>query len=62
MKVNTTALHAHNKSKIKKTVAIGQMPRKQLDKELSKGIDSIKDGKLYSADEVDAELAREFGI
>ena len=43
-------------------MAIGQMTRKQLDKELAKGIESIKDGKLYSADEVDAELAREFGI
>ncbi len=43
-------------------MAIGQMTRKQLDKELAKGIESIKDGKLCSADEVDAELAREFGI
>ena len=62
MKVNTTTLHAYSKSKVKKPMAIGQMARKQLDKELAKGIDSMKDGKLYSADEVDAELAREFGI
>ena len=62
MKVNTTTLHAHSKSKFKKPVAIGQMPRKQLDKELTKGIDSMRDGKLYSADEVDVELARDFGI
>ena len=62
MKVNTTILHAHSKSKFTKPVAIEQIPRKQLDKELAKGIDSMKDGKLYSADEVDVELAREFGI
>ena len=62
MKANTTTLHAHKNSKFRKPMAIGQMTRKQLDKELAKGIESIKDGKLYSADEVDAELAREFGI
>ena len=62
MKANTITLHAHNKTKVKKPMAIGQMARKQLDKELAKGIDSMKNGKLYCADEVDAELAREFGI
>ena len=30
--------------------------------ELQKGVDSIKEGKVYSADEVDAVLAKEFGI
>ena len=29
---------------------------------LKKGVDSIKAGKVYSADEVDAALAKEFGI
>ena len=58
MKANTITLHAHNKTKFKKLMAIGQVTRKQLDKELSKGIDSMKDGKLYSADEVDIELAK----
>ena len=29
---------------------------------LKKGVDSIKAGKVYSADEVDAALASEFGI
>ena len=29
---------------------------------LKKGVDSIKVGKVYSADEVDAALASEFGI
>ena len=62
MKANTTTLHIHNNSKFKKPMAIGQMTREQLDKELAKAVDSLKAGKFYSADEVDAELARDFGI
>ena len=42
--------------------AVGSMTREQLDTELQKGVDSIKAGKVYSADEVDAILAKEFGI
>jgi hypothetical protein len=38
------------------------MTRAELDKELMMGIESMRSGKGYSADEVDAELAREFGI
>ena len=41
---------------------VGAMTREQLDAELQKGVDSIKAGKVYSADEVDAALAKEFGI
>ena len=45
-----------------KLLAVGAMTREQLDAELQKGVDSIKAGKVYSADEVDAALAKEFGI
>ncbi len=45
-----------------KPLAIGAMTREELDAELQKGVDSIKAGKIYSADEVDAVLAKEFGI
>ena len=45
-----------------KPTAIGGMSRENLDVELLKGIESLKSGKAYTADEVDAELAREFGI
>jgi addiction module RelB/DinJ family antitoxin len=45
-----------------KPTAIGGMTRAELDKELMMGIESMRSGKGYSADEVDAELAREFGI
>ncbi len=43
------------------TTAIGAMTREQLDAELKKGMDSFEQG-AFSADEVDRELAREFGI
>ena len=45
-----------------KPLAVGAMTKEQLDAELQKGVDSIKAGKVYSADEVDAVLAKEFGI
>lgn len=45
-----------------KPFAVGAMTKEQLDAELQKGMDSIKKGNVYSADEVDALLAKEFGI
>ena len=45
-----------------KPLSVDQLTKKQLDTELQKGIDSIKEGNVYSADEVDAILAIEFGI
>ena len=45
-----------------KPTAIGNMSRTEIDAELKKGMESLKSGKSYTADEVDAELAREFGI
>lgn len=45
-----------------KPTAIGRMSREELDAELMKGVESLKSGKTYTPDEVDAELAREFGI
>lgn len=44
-----------------KPTAIGNMSRAEIDAELMKGIDSLKSGKSYTADEVDAELSKEFG-
>ena len=43
-------------------LAVGAMTKKQLDKELQKGVDSINTGNVYSADEVDTILAKEFVI
>lgn len=45
-----------------KPTAIGDMSRAELDAELARGMESLKSGRTYTADEVDAELAREFGI
>ena len=46
----------------RKPVEIGGMNRAELDQELRKGLDSLNAGEAASADEVDAALAREFGI
>ena len=46
----------------RKPTAIGGMSREELDAELMKGMESVKSGKTYTVDEVDAELAREFSI
>ena len=43
-------------------IAIGGLLREELDAELKKGIESLKNGKAYTSDEVDAELFRKFGI
>lgn len=52
-------------SNIKNTSAppvVATMTGEQLDAELKKGYDSIKAGRVYSADEVDELLAKEFGL
>lgn len=45
----------------KMPTAIGDMSRSQLDMELVKGLESLKSGGL-TADELDAELKRDFDI
>lgn len=45
-----------------KPTAVGGMTRAQLDAELMKGVESLKVEKTYMVDEVDVQLAREFGI
>ena len=42
--------------------AIGGMSREHLDTELQKGFASMKDGTVYTLEEVDVMLAEEFGI
>ena len=43
-------------------VAVGCISRNELDKELHKGITSIRNNAVYSADDVDAILKREFDV
>lgn len=45
-----------------KPTAIGGLSWAELDVELMKGVNSLKTGKSYTADEVDAALTEEFGI
>ncbi len=45
-----------------KPVAAGALTKDQIDEELTKGVESLKTGKAYTADEVDAEFARRYGI
>jgi hypothetical protein len=40
-----------------KPTAIGGISRSELDAELAKGIESLKGGRTYTLEEVDAELA-----
>lgn len=42
--------------------AVGELSREEMDGELEKGIRSIKEDRVFTADEVDAELERDFGI
>lgn len=41
--------------------AIGKMEREQIDAELQKGMDSLKEGS-FTSDEVDAKLMNKYGI
>lgn len=41
---------------------VEEMSSEQLDIALQKGVDSIREGRVYSAEEVDAKLAEEFGV
>ena len=43
-------------------LSVATMTREQLDAELKKGYASIKAGKIYSADEVDKILEKEFDL
>lgn len=45
-----------------KPVAAGALSRTELDAELMKGVESLKSGKGYTTDEVDAMFQKEFGI
>ena len=45
-----------------KPEAFGSMTREERDAGLRKGMESIKAGDVYTVDEVDAEMAREFGL
>lgn len=43
-------------------LAIGNLTKEQLDVELAKGMADIENGKVYTVDEVEAEMHRLYGI
>lgn len=43
-------------------LSIGSMSKDEFDSEITKGILSINENHIFSVDEVDAELKKEFGI
>lgn len=45
----------------KAPVAIGAMTRAELDAELAKGIESLRDG-TYTTEEIDSMMAEDFGL
>lgn len=47
---------------VEKPTAIGNMSRSEIDAELLKGINSLKSGKVYTEDEVNNLLSKEFDI
>lgn len=46
----------------KEPLALGSLTKEQFDTEIEKGIADVKAGRVYSAEEVAAEMRRDFGI
>lgn len=43
-------------------LAYGSLTKEQFDAEIEKGVVDIRAGRVYSADDVEAEMKRDFGI
>lgn len=43
-------------------LSYGSLSKEQFDVEMSKGVQDIEAGNTYSADEIEADLARDYGI
>ena len=48
--------------RIKMPLAEGSLTREELDRELAKGMESIRAGRVHTADEVDAFFKENYGI
>ncbi len=46
----------------KAPIAYGSLTKEQFDLEIEKGMIDIREGRVYSADTVEAEMKRDFGI
>ena len=45
-----------------KPIAYGSLTKEQFDKEMEKGMADIKAGRVYSADDIEEEMKRDFGL
>jgi predicted transcriptional regulator len=52
----------HYVAKIRKYIMNGSLTKEQFDKEIEKGMSDVKAGRVYSADAIEAEMKRDFGI
>lgn len=43
-------------------LAYGSLTKEQFDKEIEKGMADVKAGRVYSADAIEAEMKRDFGL
>lgn len=50
-----------NKS-IKAPIAMGSLTKEELDAEIAKGLDDIRNGRIFTAEEVSSEMEKDFGI
>lgn len=46
----------------KAPIAYGSLTKEQFDLEIEKGMLDIREGRVYSADTVEAQMKRDFGI
>lgn len=46
----------------RKPVAMGALTKEEIDSEIKKGMKSIEEGRVYSAEDVEAQMMREFGV
>lgn len=46
----------------KAPLAYGSLTKEQFDAEIEKGIEDIREGRVYSADAVEEEMRRDYGI
>ena len=47
---------------IEKPLAYGSMTKEEFDAEIKKGMDDIRNGRVYTAEQIKAEMKRDFGI
>ena len=45
-----------------RVISFESMSKEQFDYQIQRGINSIENGRTYSADEVETEMSREFGL